>query len=77
MRPETILTCLKAMPFQPFRIIMNSGRSYEVKHPEFLKLTRDTVLFFHAPSPEGIFDRWEFLSLLLIERLEPAMVTTQ
>ena len=31
---------LKAQPFQPFRIVMSSGESYEVRHPEMAFLSR-------------------------------------
>ena len=34
MRPEDILFWLKAVPFKPFRTCLNSGRTYEIRHPE-------------------------------------------
>ena len=46
MRPEDILFWLKAVPFKPFRICLNSGRTYEIRHPEMLKVSRTTMLIF-------------------------------
>ncbi len=35
---------VRAAPFRPFRIRTNDGRSYEVRHPEFVGFTRTTVM---------------------------------
>src|SRR5947207_1316970 len=37
MRAEDLLALLRAVPFRPFRVILNSGKGYEVRHPEFVK----------------------------------------
>jgi hypothetical protein len=34
MRPDDLLAWVHAAPFQPFRICLNSGRTYEIRHPE-------------------------------------------
>lgn len=46
MCPEDIVFWLKAVPFKPFRICLNSGRTYEIRHPEMLKVSRTTMLVF-------------------------------
>lgn len=66
MRPETILQNVRAVPFRPFRISMNNGKSYEIRHPEFIEVGRDAFLFFHKDQPDGIFRRYEIVSHLLI-----------
>lgn len=72
MRPEDILFWLRAEPFVPFRIVMNSGRVLEVRHPEVIRVMRTSLIYF-IPSvdrPE-IDDRAEMIGLVLIERIEP------
>jgi hypothetical protein len=71
MLPQQILTHLKDQPFRPFRIRMNSGRTYDIPHPEIAKVGRDCVMLFTVVSdnPE-VVDHWETISLLLVESIE-------
>ncbi len=72
MRPEDVLFWLKAVPFKPFRICLNSGRTYEIRHPERLKLSRTTMLVFSfAGEPPDVIEKMEMVGLVLIERIEP------
>jgi len=72
MRPDDVLLWLRAAPFQPFRIVLNSGRTYTVRHPEMLRVGRTSVHFFwFAGEPVDPYERVEMFSLLLIERIEP------
>ena len=52
MSPEQLRKSLRAAPFQPFRIHLADGRSFDVQHPEFASLspTGRTVLVFSAGS---------------------------
>ena len=70
MRPESVLVYVRAKPFRPFRIIMNSGQAYEVRHPDFIEVGRDVCIYYHRPAPDAPFDRWESISLLLIQNIE-------
>jgi len=71
MRPETLLAYVQAVPFRPFRVVLNSGRSYEVRHPEMIRVGRDHFVFFsYASISEGLHERFETVGLLLVERLE-------
>ena len=49
---ETLKLLLEPNNFQPFRIILNSGESYEVKHSEFAVLTERGAIFLFKPSEE-------------------------
>ncbi|MGA2065336.1 MAG: hypothetical protein ABSG86_10215 [Thermoguttaceae bacterium] len=72
MRPDDLLAWVRAVPFQPFRICLNSGRTYEIRHPEMLRVGRSSihVYSFHG-EPSDPYERVEMVSLLLIERIEP------
>ncbi len=37
---------LEAQPFEAFRIVMSSGESYEVRHPEMAKLMRMKLIVY-------------------------------
>jgi hypothetical protein len=72
MRPEDVLTWVRDVPFQPFRICMNSGRAYDIRHPEMLKVGRTSMnIYSYAGDPEGPYERMEMVGLVLIERIEP------
>jgi hypothetical protein len=69
-RPHAILDYLRAAPFRPFCIHMVSGKTYDIRHPEMVKVTGTVlVIFTFLSQEEGIFDRWETASLALIERI--------
>jgi hypothetical protein len=70
MTPQTVLTYVEAEPFRPFRIHMASGRTFDVRHPEMVRVGRSNLLVFSfvADSPE-VFDEWQSVSLMLTESL--------
>jgi hypothetical protein len=68
MTPEVILNWVKANPFRPFRIRMNSGRTYDIRHPEMVRVgKRDLLIFTFVSDSSDVYDRWENIGLLLIE----------
>jgi hypothetical protein len=70
MTPQEILTYLKAEPFRPFRIRMNSGRTYEIRHPEMVRVGAFVLIIFTFVSDNpDVFDKWESVSLSLIESI--------
>ena len=71
MRAEDMLFWLRAQPFVPFRIVMNSGRTYEVRHPELLRVMRTSLVIFTPADQPEVFDRAEMIGLVLIDHIEP------
>ena len=51
MRPDTLLSYARAVPIRPFRLTMNSGRAFDVRHPEMIRVGRDAFNFYHANPP--------------------------
>jgi hypothetical protein len=75
MRPDELLAWLRAQPFRPFRITLNSGRSYDIRHPEMLKVGRGTAyIFSYAADLLGPVEKMEMVSLLLMEHVEALAV---
>ena len=72
MTSQEILNYLQVQPFRPFRIRMNSGRTFDIPHPEMVRVgRRDLLIFTFVSDSPDVYDRWENVSLLLIESLAP------
>jgi hypothetical protein len=72
MRPDDILQFVRRKPFQPFKITLTNGRSYEIHHPELAMVGRSTVVLglMSSPHPELIFNRSVDVDLLHIMEAE-------
>jgi len=73
MRPEDIRQFLQHKPFQPFRLTLTDGRTYDVRHPELAMVGRSTVAIgIPAPDePAPVYDRLVTVSLMRIMQVEP------
>ena len=71
MMLRDILFWTKAVPFRPFRITMNAGRAYDVRHPEMVMVLVDGLIIGTPSAEEGAFDRAQMIGLNLIDRIEP------
>ena len=58
-------------PFKPFRLVMSSGQTYEVRHPEMAMLTRTDVLVGVDIEDDGFPARFKICSLLHVTVVEP------
>jgi len=67
---------LKATPFQPFRITLDSGRSLVVRHQELVDVFRSSFLLKTPSEEEGILDHAEMIGLVLIESIAPLEAST-
>ena len=68
--PSDILNYLRTVPFRPLQIRMTGGRTYEIRHPEMVRVGRNSLIVFTFVSDDPqIYDRWETVSLMLIESL--------
>jgi hypothetical protein len=65
-----VLSYVKAQPFRPFRLHMASGKTYEVRHPEMIKVGNSFLLVFsYVAADLEIIDTWESVSLILLESI--------
>ncbi len=73
MRPDDVNRLLRQQPFQPFRIYLSNGRTYEVRHPDLAMVGRTTMLLgIPAPDlPPSTYDHYETIALMHINNLEP------
>ncbi len=72
MRASDLLTWTRATPFVPFRIRLNSGRSFEIRHPEMLRVGLTSMhVYTFAGEPSDPYERVEMVSLVMVESIEP------
>jgi hypothetical protein len=72
MRAEDLMFWVRAAPFAPFRIRLNSGRVFEIRHPEMMRVGRSSaIIFSFSGEPATPYERAEMISLVLIESVEP------
>ncbi|OWY71887.1 hypothetical protein B7486_09535 [cyanobacterium TDX16] len=62
---------MKKQPFEPFRIHVSDGSSYDVPHPDFILVTVSDVMVGLGRSQEDIPERSVFVDPLHITRIEP------
>ena len=70
MTVQTFRDLLTHQPFQPFRLIMSSGKSYEVRHPEMALLTRTDILVGVGDTNEGVPAEFKICSLSHVTAIE-------
>jgi len=68
--PQELLSYLRAEPFRPFRVHIASGQTFDVRHPEMARVGRNFLILFTfvSDTPE-LLDRWETISLMLMDRV--------
>jgi hypothetical protein len=74
MAPKDLDDELRREPFQPFRIVTPTGKTYDVTlkdRPMILVGGRTVLIGYTVPETHPYFDRYEVVSLVHIVRLEP------
>jgi hypothetical protein len=75
MPAAELLRMLRQRPFVPFRIHLDDGTVYEVRHPELVMVSTATAhVYFPDPGQPGLFVSWEVVALRHVTRLEPMQV---
>ena len=71
MTVQTFRDLLAARPFKPFRVVMSSGQSYEVRHPEVAFVTKTDLLVGIDVEDDGVPAEFKICSLLHVTAVEP------
>ncbi len=78
LAPRIVLDFVTAEPFRPFRMHVATGRTFEVGHPEMVRVGRSSVTVHMKPEGESnSAERWQDVSLMLLESLEPLETPTR
>jgi hypothetical protein len=79
MQRDTLREWLKRRPFQPFRVYVNDGRTYDLRFPR-MNLLAETFIKIGIPAPdipsELICDPTEFVPLKDITHVEPLVASS-
>ena len=71
MTLQAVKEWLSQRPFKPFRLVMSSGQTYEVRHPETAFLTRTSLLVGTDVADDGVPAEFKICSLLHGASVEP------
>jgi hypothetical protein len=68
---------LKKVPFEPFRIVLTDGKTYDAKHPDRILVGKQSFIYgvvlegSGQGNGESAYDRYETVAMLHVVRLEP------
>jgi hypothetical protein len=71
MTVQTFRDLLSQRPFKPFRLVMSSGQTYDVSHPELAFLTKTDILVGVGDTDDGVPAEFKICSLLHVTAVEP------
>jgi hypothetical protein len=71
MSPTVIHELLHRQPFAPFQLTLSSGQTIEVRHPEFVILTKNGIVVAYPDS-----DRVSICAFLHIASVDTSTVPT-
>ena len=62
---------LSRRPFDPFRVVLSSGDTYEVRHPEMALLLRNGIYLAQPDATDELPENAVWCSLLHVAAVEP------
>ena len=71
MTTTTFRDLLKQQPFRPFRVVMSSGESYDVRHPEMAWVTKNDLLVGVDVADDGMPAEFRICPLFHVAIVEP------
>lgn len=71
MDPEGLNQLVRHLPFEPFRVHVSDGTTYDVKHPEQIMVGKRACHVGIGPKGRGPFQRIAIVANVHIARLEP------
>ncbi len=72
MTRNDILRRVRQRPFVPFRLFLSDGTSYEVRHPDFIMVGRDSVTVgLPGDQEQEFYETSVLVDQFHIVRLEP------
>lgn len=71
MTVQTFREMLSRRPFQPVKLTLSSGQSFEIRHPKMAMLTRTSILIGTDVAEDGVPAEFKVVSLLHVASMEP------
>jgi hypothetical protein len=70
--PDEINKLLTAKPFEPFRLYLTDGRTFDIHHPDFVLVGNRAVHVYEYDDPESRrYSNYAVVGILHIVRAEP------
>jgi len=76
MTQQTFRELFSQRPFKLFRLVMSSGQTYDIRHPEMAMLTRTDILVGIDIADDGVPAEFKICSLLHVTAAEPLSTTS-
>jgi hypothetical protein len=72
LSPNDLLTFTRKKPFEPFRLLVTDGTTYDIRHPEFCMVLQTSVIVGVPGSPAGnVPERAEWIDARHIVKVIP------
>jgi len=71
MTTSMVRDLLRQRPFRPFRVVMSSGETYEVRHPEMAWVTKNDLFIGIDVADDGLPDDARMCPLFHVATVEP------
>jgi len=72
MSPNDLLKFTRRQPFEPFRLVVTDGTTYDIRHPEFCMVLQTSVIVGVPPNPgTGIPESAEWIDARHILKVIP------
>lgn len=76
MTQEELHEAASRQPFEPFRVILTTGATYDIRHPDLILVGRRSAIIGMTNEPNGTaYDRTIKVDLLHIVGIEELPVT--
>jgi len=71
MTHDELREAARRQPFEPFRLILTTGATYEIRHPDLIMVGRRSAIIGVTKDPEGTaYDRTIRVDLLHVVGIE-------
>ncbi len=77
MSPVELIRRVRSQPFEPFKLHLSDGSSYDVPHPDFITISRTMVFVAVNPGGDDVPEKVIWCDPIHIARLEPLKDTSQ
>ena len=74
MTTTMVRDLLRLRPFKPFRVVMSSGESYEVRHPEMAWVTKGDLFVGVDVADDGVPADARICPLFHVATVEPLTI---
>jgi len=77
MEHDELHRLLRQRPFQPFRVVLKDGRTFDIRYPEMNLLARSYIKIGipETAGPDPLCDYTEYVPLSQIARVDPPPAT--